>query len=66
MKLSNEFMKRLSLYVFFFRNYCPNKYWKCSTWVAHKEINSFHGVEEVNIEQKERNSLQLNYYLMKS
>ena len=27
--------------------------------------NSFHGVEEVNIEQKERNLLLLNYYLKK-
>ena len=33
-----------------------------SVFIFPRTTNSFHGVEEVNIEQKERNLLLLNYY----
>ena len=36
-----------------------------SVFIFPRATNSFHGVEEVNIEQKERNLLLLNYYLGK-
>ena len=36
-----------------------------SVFIFPRTTNSFHGVEEVNIEQKERNLLLLNYYLDK-
>jgi len=36
-----------------------------SVFVFPRTHNSFHGVEEVNIEQKERNLLLLNYYFQK-
>ena len=36
-----------------------------SVFIFPRTTNSFHGVEEVNIEQKERNLLLLNYYLAK-
>tara|TARA_B100000029_G_C17458941_1_gene917761 strand:+ start:391 stop:1152 length:762 start_codon:yes stop_codon:yes gene_type:complete len=37
-----------------------------SLFIFPRTQNSFHGVEEVNIEKKERNLLQLNYYIKKN